>query len=239
MLFRSCSDISCYKIEKMDFLIAKDLAPVDVNINFNDVRVQYEKSNGNLMEIILANEYSNENESNIDTKIKKLSKKEKYILFIVYLNDSPIDYDDLAVMVIENDNQIRLDFEELKNLINILCKKKILIKENDIVKIKHDSIIEALQIYMQSPILYCAYITLKNFYNNNLETKRIAVEKLLSLYLRFSDQDLLILLPRIKEFILDMKYPDLIIEKLDLFRNQILHSSANGFYGVDSLTDDV
>ena len=234
-----CSDISCYKIEKMDFLIAKDLAPADVNFNFNDVRVQYEKSNGNLMEIILANEHSNENESNIDTKIKKLSKKEKYILFIVYLNNSPIDYDDLAIMVIENDNQIRLDFEELKSLINILCKKKILIKENDIVKIKHDSIIEALQIYMQSPILYCAYITLKNFYNNTLETKMIAIEKLLSLYLRFSDQDLLILLPRIKEFILDMKYPDLIIEKLDLFRNQILHSSAKGFYGVDSLTQTI
>ncbi len=231
-----CSDISCYKIEKMDFLIAQDLAPADININFDEVRVQYEKSNGNLMEIILANEYSNESESNIDTKIKKLSKKEKYILFIVYLNDAPIEYDDLAVMAIENDNQIRLDFEELKSLINILCQKKILIKENDTVKIKHDSIIEALQIYMQSPILYCAYITLKNFYNDNLDTKKASVEKLLSLYLRFSDQDLLILLPRIKEFILDIKYPDLIIEKLDLFRNQILHSSAKGFYGADSLT---
>ena len=79
--------------------------------------------------------------------------------------------------------------------------KKILIKEKDIVKIKHDSIIEALQIYMQSPILYCAYKTLKNFYNDNLDTQKSSVEKLLSLYLRFSDQDLLILLPRIKEFI--------------------------------------
>src|SRR5699024_12359880 len=86
-----CSDISCYKIEKMDFLIAKDLAPADVNFNFNDVRVPYEKSNGNLMEIILANEHSNENESNIDTKIKKLYNKDKYILLIVYLNNSPID----------------------------------------------------------------------------------------------------------------------------------------------------
>lgn len=231
-----CSDISCYKIEKMDFLIAQDLAPAGLNINFDEVRVQYEKSNGNLMEIILANEHSNENESNIDTKIKKLSKNEKYILFIIYLNDAPIEYDDLAVMVIENDNQIHLDFEDLKSLINILCKKRILTKEKTIVKIKHDSIIEALQIYMQSPILYCAYITLKNFYNDNIDTQKSSVEKLLSLYLRFSDQDLLILLPKIKEFILDMKYPDLIIEKLDLFRNQILHSSANGFYGADSLT---
>ena len=99
-----CSDISCYKIEKMDFLIAKDLAPADINIDIEEVRVLYEKSNGNLMEIILANEHSNENESNIDTKIKKLSKKEKYILFIVFLNDAPIEYDDLAVMVVEDDN---------------------------------------------------------------------------------------------------------------------------------------
>ena len=206
-----CSDISCYKIEKMDFLIAKNLAPADINIDIEEVRMLYEKSNGNLMEIILANEHSNESESNIDTNIKKLSKKEKYILFIIFLNDAPIEYDDLAVMVIENDNEIRLDFEELKSLINILCQKKILIKENDIIKIKHDSIIDALQMYMQSPILYCAYITLKNYYNDNLETKKISIEKLLSLYLRFSDQDLLIILPRIKEFVLDMKYPDLII----------------------------
>ncbi len=189
-----CSDISCYKIEKMDFLIAKNLAPADINIDIEEVRMLYEKSNGNLMEIILANEHSNESESNIDTNIKKLSKKEKYILFIIFLNDAPIEYDDLAVMVIENDNEIRLDFEELKSLINILCQKKILIKENDIIKIKHDSIIDALQMYMQSPILYCAYITLKNYYNDNLETKKISIEKLLSLYLRFSDQDLLILL---------------------------------------------
>lgn len=193
-----CSDISCYKIEKMDFLIAKNLAPADINIDIEEVRMLYEKSNGNLMEIILANEHSNESESNIDTNIKKLSKKEKYILFIIFLNDAPIEYDDLAVMVIENDNEIRLDFEELKSLINILCQKKILIKENDIIKIKHDSIIDALQMYMQSPILYCAYITLKNYYNDNLETKKISIEKLLSLYLRFSDQDLLILLPRFK-----------------------------------------
>lgn len=234
-----CSDISCYKIEKMDFLIAKNLAPADINIDIEEVRMLYEKSNGNLMEIILANEHSNESESNINTNIKKLSKKEKYILFIIFLNDAPIEYDDLAVMVIENDNEIRLDFEELKSLINILCQKKILIKENDIIKIKHDSIIDALQMYMQSPILYCAYITLKNYYNDNLETKKISIEKLLSLYLRFSDQDLLILLPRIKEFVLDMKYPDLIIEKLDLFRNQILHSSANGFYGIYSLTQTI
>ena len=130
----------------MDFLIAKDLAPADINIDIEEVRVLYEKSNGNLMEIILANEHSNENESNIDTKIKKLSKKEKYILFIVFLNDAPIEYDDLAVMVVEDDNEIRLDFEELKSLINILCLKKILIKENDYIKIKHDSIIDALQI---------------------------------------------------------------------------------------------
>ena len=89
---------------------------------------------------------------------------------------------------------------------------------------------------MQSPILYCAYSTLKNFYNSNLENQKALVEKLLSLYLRFSDQELLALLPRIKEFILDMKYPDLIIEKLNYFRNKIIHSSATGFYGIYYLT---
>lgn len=231
-----CYDISCYKIEKMDFLIAKNLAPKDIHFDIEELRELYEKSDGNLMEIILANEHTNESESNIDANIKKLSKKEKYILFIIFLNDAPIQYDELAVMIIEYSNEIFLDFKEMENIINMLYQNKILIKENGSIKIKHDSIIDALQIYMQSPILYCAYTTLKNFYNSNLENQKASIEKLLSLYLRFSDQDLLTLLPGIKEFVLNMKYPDLIIEKLDFFRNKIIHSSASGFYGTYYLT---
>lgn len=231
-----CYDISCYKIEKMDFLIAKNLAPEDIHFDIEELRALYEKSDGNLMEIILANKHTNESESNIDTNIKKLSKKEKYILFIIFLYDAPIQYDELAVMAIEYSNEILLDFKELENIINMLYQNKILIKENGSIKIKHDSIIDALQIYMQSPVLYCAYASLKNFYNSNLENQKTSIEKLLSLYLRFSDQDLLTLLPRIKEFILNMKYPDLIIEKLDFFRSKIIHSSASGFYGTYYLT---
>lgn len=231
-----CSDISCYKIEKMDFLIAQNLAPEDMHFNIEELRTLYEKSNGNLMEIILANEHTNESESNIDTNLKKLLKNEKYILFIIFLNDAPVQYHDLAVMVIEYNNEILLDFKELENIISLLCQKKILVKENNTIKIKHDSIIDALQIYMQSPILYCAYTTLKNFYNSNLKNQKTSVEKLLSLYLRFSDPDLLTLLPRVKECVLDMKYPDLIIEKLDFFRSKIMQSSASGFYGIYYLT---
>lgn len=231
-----CSDISCYKIEKMDFLIAKNLAPENIHLDISVLHSLYEKSNGNLMEIILANEHTNQDESNINTKINKLSKNEKYILFIVFLNDAPIKYDELSIMVIENNSEICLDFKELNSLINMLCQKNLLFKENNAISIKHDSIIDALQIYMQSPILYCAYKTLKNFYNNNLDNQKVSIEKLLSLYLRFSDQDLLCLLPKIKDFILEIKYPDLIIEKLEFFRSKIIYSSTGGFPGIYYLT---
>lgn len=230
-----CSDIWCYKVEKMDFLIAKNLAPQDICIDDQELLALYEKSEGNLMEIILANEKIDKKISNIDVKIKKLTKNEKYLLFIIFLNDDSILYDELATMVIESENEIILDFVKLNSLINQLCLNNILIKENNYIKIKHDSISNTLNQYIQTPILYCAYSTLKKYYINNL-MNNASVEKLLSLYLKFSDQDLLVFLPRVKEFILNIKYPNLIIKKLGYFRERMLHISSQGFYGTYYLT---
>lgn len=231
-----CSDIWCYKVEKMDFLIAKNLAPKGIYINDEELRTLYEKSQGNLMEIILASENISKTVSNIDAKIKQLSKNEKYLLYIIFLNEDTVLYDELATMVIESENEITLDFKKLNTLIAGMCEKNILVTDNNFVKIKHDSISDTLQQYIQTPILYCAYSTLKKYYNDNLETNNAAIEKLLSLYLKFSDPDLLVLLPKIKQFILNIKYPNLIIKKLDYFRECMLDISSQGFYGTYYLT---
>lgn len=229
--------IWCYKVEKMDFFIAKQLIPQGININENDLKELYDKSEGNLMEIILANEKNFTNSSNIDLKLKNLSKNEKYILYIIFLNDIPLLYDELATMVIiESFDKIIKDFEQLKNIIISLCDKKILSIDKNFVSIKHDSIIEMLQHHVTTPILYCAYTTLKDFYNNRLDSSSLAVERLLSLYLKFSDQELLTLLSQVKQFILNIKYPDLIIKKLEYFRENILNISSQGFSGTYYLT---
>lgn len=230
-----CSDIWCYKVEKMDFTIAKNLEPQNICIDDEELCNLYEKSGGNLMEIILANEKSSKNISNINIKIAHLSKKEKYLLYIIYLNEDTILYDELARMTIENENDILLDFEKLNLLIAGLCKKNILVMEKNIIRIKHDSISDTLHHFVQNPILYCAYSTIKKYYNC-FEHDDKAIEKLLSLYLKFSDQDLLVLLPDVKKLILNIKYPSLIIKKLDYFRERMLDISSQGFCGTYHLT---
>lgn len=231
-----CSDIWCYKVEKMDFLIAKDLAPKGVNINDEELRFLYENSQGNLMEIILASDNTNKTVSNIDANIKQLSKNEKYLLYIIFLNEDSIQYDELATIVVESENEIILDFERLNALIAGMCEKNILATDNNFVKIKHDSISDTLHQYIQTPILYCAYSSIKKYYNDSLETNNATIEKLLSLYLKFSDPDLLVLLPQMKQFVLNIKYPNLIIRKLDYFRERMLDISSQGFYGTYYLT---
>lgn len=231
------AEIWCYKVDKMDFLIAKKLAPQNIAIDEENLYALYEESEGNLMEIILANANITNNTSNITTKINSLSKNEKYILYIIYLNDSPIYYDELAIMtVVESSEKIIKDFELLKYLVNELCDKKVLVMDKDYVKIKHDSIIESLGHNIPTPILYCAYSTLKEYYNKRLDSDSVAVEKLLFLYLKFSDQELLSFLEKVKEYILNLKYPDLIIKKLGHFREDMLNIGFNGFNGTYYLT---
>ncbi len=232
-----CSNIWCYKVEKMDFLIAKKLAPQDISIDEEKLLALYNESKGNLMEIILANANISNNESNITAKLNSLSKNEKFILYIVYLNDAPILYDELAIMtIIESSEKIIKDFDLLRHLIKGLCEKKILVLDKDFVKIKHDSIIESLGHNIPTPILYCAYSDLKEYYNKRLDSNPVAIEKLLFLYLKFSDQELLTFLEKVKEFVLNLKYPDLIIKKLGHFREDMLDVGLNGFSGTYYLT---
>lgn len=231
------TQIYCYKVEKMDFMIAKQLAPKDICMDEEKLRELYDKSEGNLMEIILANDKIFFNSSNIDIKLKSLSKSEKYLLYIIFLNDYPLLYEELATMsVIESPEKIITDFAELKDLIYMLCEKKILLMDKDFIKIRHDSIIDIMQHHIANPILYCAYKTLKDYYNRRIDVLPIAVEHLLSLYLKFSDQELLTLLNRVKQFVLNMKYPDLIIQKLEYFRENLLTKSSQGFRGSYYLT---
>ncbi len=231
------SQICCYKVEKMDFLIAKKLAPKDIPVDEEKLYALYEKSEGNLMEIILANANIDYEKSNIDLKLKGLSKDEKYVLYVVYLHNFPIYYDELTtITIIESSEKVIRSFEQLKKIVNELYNKKIIVQENNFIKIKHDSIIDMLQHYIATPILYCAYSDLKEYYNKRLNISPVAVERLLFLYLKFSDQELLTFLPKVKEYVLNLKYPELIISKLDHFREDMLNIGLNGFKGTYHLT---
>ncbi len=243
-LTETCADIYAYNVEKMNFCFAKNLAPSNVKYDEKELEALYEKSNGNLMEIILANEKTTSSLSNIYNTITQLTKNERYILYIIFLNDSLISYEDLfSLVVVESktngSNRIHITYEEYENILNQLYEKKLLIEYEKKIKIKHDSIIGELNRHTYNPIIACAYAVLKNFYTKKLIENNEdgeVVEKLLSLYLRFSDQELLLILPNIKELILNSKYPQLIVKKLDYFREQLKNTAHFGFQATYSLT---
>lgn len=67
---------------------------------------------------------------------RSLSKSKKYILYIIFLNEYPIQYDELATMVIvESEGSITINFEHLKSIIDKLCRENMVVIDKVFVKI--------------------------------------------------------------------------------------------------------
>ena len=220
-------------VEKMDFSIAKSLAPKNISVNFEVIEKLYDNSQGNLMEIILANEQSKLNNSNIIVSIKTLSIYEKYVIYLIYLHDSSIDENLLYLLCYQVKNNYSLTeyvkSRDLKELIVSLIDKRILKVDSNTLLLIHDSIKRELDKVTYDPILFCAYASIKRYYFENLNKTNdfSMLELLVFLCMKFSDEELFSLLPRLKELLYEQKYPQLIISKLVKYRESILEMSAN------------
>ena len=134
-LLETNSSITAFHVEKMDFYYAQKLVPKNKNIDIALLEKKYDLSNGNLMEIILANEKANLYQSNINISLNDLSQNEKFVVYVVFLNDSRIEYDTLYTIIAGSDQtpisfHLKNDESFLENLVSTLCDKKIL-KYND------------------------------------------------------------------------------------------------------------
>lgn len=247
-MYKEISETGCtineFFVKKMDFRFAKTLAPNNKEINENLLKKIYDLSNGNLMEIILANEHSRENESNINVSLSQLSSNEKYIIYSVFLNDSSISYD-VLYNIIANSVRTPLEFyikndeSFLENIISVLCRKNLLKIENNKIYLIHDSISREIEKTKKEPILLSAYADVKEHFLNNLNDNSCdsdILEKLISLFIQFSDQELITILPNIKDFLLRIKYPHLIIKKLSNYRKSLLSTTTINKKSTQSLT---
>lgn len=243
-LLETGAEITEYIVEKMDFFYAKQLAPKNIELDIDVLEKIYDSNDGNLMEIILANEKSNINESNIDISMHNLSNMEKHIVYIIYLNDDCIDYGLLFHLLQlsepkEQTQVLHITKKELFQITQDLKNRKILKIENKQIFLIHDSIHRELDKLRFDPILYCAYSSIKTYYIAKLNEdskNQDVIEKLVFLFLKFSDSELLSILPNIKELISGIKYPNLIISELEKFREKLLDTSAVNKEGVYSLT---
>lgn len=237
-LYNELSEDNCIihllEIHMMDFSIAKRLAPPNKNISIEQMKEMYIKSKGNLMEIILANEHTEESlgtTTNIAIQIENLSRTEKYILYIVYLNNGPIKYRELfEIAMVYGAEKIHIEADALDNILSQLSEMNLINCISDITTIRHDTITEFLTKKKRDYILFNAYNALKTFYITELSSTgsdEIFTEKLLPLFLDFSDSELLLAIPRVKQLLLNLKYPDILMKKLKNCRCTLSTHSGN------------
>lgn len=235
------SNISNFLVEKMDYIYAKQLAPKDSNVNLSVLERVYDESNGNLMEIILSNEKTSLDKSNITQSINDLFDDEKYIIYSIYLNGGYID-ENLLMYLLTKESKINKAFNInlFNKVIKKLISKKILVyRAESILSLKHDSIISELDKLKYDPILYVAYANIKDYYMLQLAenpTNNNIIEKLLELFLKFSDEELFSILPNIQTLIRNIKYPQLIVIELEKYRKKILETYAFNRKSIYSLS---
>ena len=243
-LLETGAEITEYRVEKMDFFYAKQLAPKNLELDINVLEKIYDSNDGNLMEIILANDKSTVNKSNIDISMHSLNNLEKHIVYTVYLNDDCIDCDLLFhLLLLSESKKQKSNFyitnKRLTKAIQNLKNRKILNIENKQIFLVHDSLHKELDKLRFDPILYYAYSSIKTYYLSMLcknHKNKDVIEKLVFLFLKFADSELLSILPNVKELISDIKYPHLIITELENFRKKLLVTSAINKEGIYSLT---
>ena len=211
-----------FEIKCLDYSEAKKLAPP----SFDELQVQelYQRSNGNLVKIQLADKSMEPDDDPIKIRLSHLSKDNRFLVNLLYLNESPIHYADLYQMLVGNLDAPPFSEQKLFKCLNELEKEKIIrILSSGEIRIYHDSIISQLDIQSASVLLYTAYGVLKGYYCRKLfeAQNEEAVEHLFCLYLHFSDEELLTIFPQISEIIRSYKYPHTAINKLISYREKI------------------
>ncbi len=221
-LKRHNATVYLIEMKYLNYSEAKKLAPP--SLDENQIQELYQRSNGNLVKIQLADNSMRRDDDPITVRLARLSKDKRFLVNLLYLNESPIHCSDLVRMLIGNMNAPPFSEQKLYECINELEKEKIIrILNSGKIRIYHDSIISQLNIPSASVLLYSAYAVLKEFYCWKLSDTQNeeAVEHLFCLYVRFSDEELLTIFPQIAKLIRNYKYPRTAINKLISFRERI------------------
>lgn len=211
-----------FEMKRLDYSEAKKLAPPC----FDELQIQelYQRSNGNLVKIQLADKSMEPNDDPIKVRLSRLSKDNHFLVNLLYLNEAPIHYSDLCQMLVGNLDAPPFSEQKLLECLNELKKEKIIrILNSGEIKVYHDTIISQLDSQSASVILYAAYKILKGHYLRKLceDQNEEAVEHLFCLYLRFSDEELFAIFPHITKVIRGYKYPHTAINKLISYREKI------------------
>lgn len=220
--------LQVYTIEKLDFDLAENLIPktVRASCDLELLKKKYDESHGNLMTLIVAPDSITPNEDTIECSLHALDQAERYVLYLLFLNEKPMLKSTLFLLLTQIDeNNIFYNQNRASELLHGLETRKFIKERNGAYCIHHDSITVAISELNVEPALYLAYRVLVTYYRGLLSTTELDIEEtvihLCSLYFKFSDERVVELLPWLQGIIMSVKYPDAIISKIECIKNSI------------------
>ena len=188
----------------------------------------YKKSQGNLFYLhSLDIENANDNDESLKSSIMNLGKIKLFILYTLFLNESPMSENELLKFLPSIEKCTIIDIE--KELTELLTANLITLSNGEL-QIAHSSIQHELNediIQKLHPsITFASYDWLKKHYLNlfSVNPSDDVIEHLFQLFVRFSDKDISLLLPYIKKIIKKRKYRKKIIEAIIQYQKKIKES---------------
>lgn len=224
------ADVRVFKIEKLDFDEVKKIAPKEVPEN--RLRSIYQKSEGNLIPVLLSDCSMDEFEDPINFQLSHMNKNEKLLVNLIFLNDGEIECSFLYSLLLTSNSLPPLSEPTVKSMVANLIQGNIIERVDNSLRILHDSIINELERQEANPSLFLAFQALKEAYSEQLSNclDECTVEHLFSLLLRFSDEDILLLFPHIRQLIVSYKYPHSMISKLTHFREALIEKGSINYH---------
>ena len=231
-----CSNAHIYSIEKLPFVEARSLAPSDIKIDDSLLSNIYSNSNGNLMQIILANQRIGAVRDSIQTTLASLGKDDNYIVSLVYWSGGELEGTDLLKMLAHQyANGAHLIFQDsfFESVKRLVDMNVIDVSNQERYAIAHDSILEELERMILNPQLLLAYSVVKNYLLEQLRespNNPAIVDSLFSLLIRQGDEDLISILPNVQKVIQHSKYPKKAISKLMFYQATLEARGVSGIH---------
>lgn len=226
------AEITRYALLEMKFDEAIKLLPQPIQNNAGRALLEntYAQSHGNLMQVKLyQNSFKNTSDDMIRQSLSELSKEERFIVYLIHLNGGSFTERALTSLLLKDNilvSEIRFSMSSYRTVLDGLFRKNVLEKK-DMSFILHDSVADTLKEQPSNPVLYGAYAALTRYYLN-MNTKapsRTCIFHLFSLYINFADEQIFEILPEVRDILLESKYPQNIMEDLNVFKDKLLQKS--------------
>lgn len=230
---------SVYETHKLDFDLTFNLVPPEIQNPWCRKRLkqQCEKSRGKLLTLLVIPKNLDDSDDYIRTKLESLAQDEKYITYLLYLNEDSISESILLSILTRSSTQEALmsfSYNKANQLLLLLTNENTISPENGLYNIKHDSIRFAISQLHSEPSLFLAYRALSSYYQGMSVTDLVdwqeRVKHLLSLYIRFHDEKLIELLPELRTIVTSAKYPKDIIQKIEYYKSVMIQSGQSDIH---------